>query len=312
MSWKGSKVAVLYGGESDEREVSLATGKAIFEALEGLGHTVSLIDATAEGLRAFAADPPDVVFIALHGGAGENGTVQGLCEALGVPYTGSGVCGSALAMNKVVAKQIWAQSGLPTAAWQGLSRADVRDMLEATELDVPIPAVIKPAFGGSSVGVTLVRTADQFLPALSQALRQPGPVLLESLITGRELTVGLMDGQVMGIMEVIPSEGFYDYKAKYQSDQTRYRPAALPSATHELVAGVARQANELLGARGVTRVDIILDDDTVPWLLELNTVPGMTQTSLVPKIAAAAGLSFPELVERILDGARLDSETWYE
>lgn len=312
MSWKESRVAVLYGGESDEREVSLWTGEAVASALEGAGYTVQRVDATVEGLRHFVKDLPDVAFVALHGGAGENGSVQGLLESLGVPYTGSGVSASALAMSKTATKQVWAQAGLPTPAWQELSRESVREMLTAEAIEAPIPCVVKPAQGGSTVGVTLVREPEAFVGALERALAAPGPVLLEALVEGRELTVAVMDGQVMGVMEIEPAEGFYDYEAKYIQKTTRYSVPSLPSQDHARVVEVAAAAYRLVGARGVARVDMILDAELQPHLLEINTVPGMTATSLVPKIAAAAGVTFPQLVERILAGARLDSEVWFD
>lgn len=311
--WIDASVAVLYGGESEEREVSLKTGRAMHQALFGLGYDVNLIDATSHGLAELAKDPPDVAVIALHGSLGENGSVQGLLECLQVPYTGSGVHGCAVTMNKATAKSICRHAGLQTPEWQVLERATVRDMLSRDKLDAPIPCVIKPALSGSSVGISLVRTSDQFYPALERALDCAGPVLMESLVEGRELTVALMDGDPMGVIEIRPDRAFYDFDAKYRDSGTNYLcPAPLSGKIHNRVVNAASAANRATGCRGVTRVDFILDADDTPWLLELNTMPGMTETSLVPKAAAAAGINFPTFVQMMLNRAAVDNDSLYD
>jgi D-alanine-D-alanine ligase len=307
--WRSSRVAVLYGGESEERSVSLKTGEAFHSALSSLGYQVELVDATSQGLVDFAKDPPDVALLALHGGGGENGSVQGLLECLQVPYTGSGVLGSALAMNKTVAKRLFRHEGLPTPDWVELSRKEVSALLENGAGDIRLPCVVKPLLGGSSFGVTLVRDSHELEGAFRKALESPGAVLVEDFVEGRELTVGLMDGQVMGIIEVTPGRDFYDFEAKYEDTGTVYKfPAPISSRVQDIVTRTVVGANDALGCRGVVRVDLMLDTNDQPWLLEVNTTPGMTETSLVPKIASGAGLSFGEFTEILLERAALDSE----
>ncbi|MEL6181218.1 MAG: ATP-grasp domain-containing protein, partial [Myxococcota bacterium] len=229
-----------------------------------------------------------------------------------VPYTGAGVYSSALAMNKATAKGIWASAGLPTPWWQLLSRDRARALLDKKvgEMGIATPCVIKPATGGSSVGISLVQRLGQLPSALRKALRHPGPVMAEGFIEGRELSVAIMDGHVMGVVEIVPMTTFYDYHAKYGQDSgTEYRlPAPLPSQVHQEVVRVSTEAHRLLQGRGVVRVDLLLDTQDRPWLLELNTVPGMTETSLVPKIAAQTGMSFARFVEMMLNRACLDVE----
>lgn len=310
--WVGRRVVVLYGSDSPEREVSLATGAAMHGALESLGYAPELIDVTPQALSKLASDPPDVAVIALHGAIGENGSIQGFLECLGVPYTGPGVYTSSLAMNKATTKAIWDRAGLPTPWWRVMSRSEARELSEGDREppEIATPCVVKPAACGSSVGISLVRSPEELVGALRKSLRQPGPVMAEGFIEGRELSVALMDGHVMGIVEIVPKETFYDYHAKYgEGAGTEYRlPAPLPSQVHQEVARIAAAASALLDARGVVRVDVLLDGADQPWLLELNTVPGMTETSLVPKIAGQTGMSFPRFVEMMLNRACLDVE----
>ena len=308
--WVDKKVAVLCGGESDEREISLKTGKAMHWALLTLGYEARIVDVSPEGLRSLMEEPPDVVVIAMHGGQGENGSIQGFLECLGIPYTGPGVHCSALSMNKASAKTIWAKAGLPTPEWKLISRESAREMLDGEGLELPLPCVVKPACGGSSGGVSLVKRQMHAKKALRKALRNPGPVIVEGYLQGRELSVALMDGHVMGIVEIVPIGGFYDYNAKYDSDSgTEYLiPAPLTSRLQVKIAEIATEATRILEARGVVRVDMFVDESDLPWLLELNTLPGMTETSLVPKLAAQTGLSFETFVEMILNRASLDAE----
>ncbi len=312
-TWRSSRVAVLYGGVSDEREVSIKTGEAFHFALLSLGYKkVEMVDATGEGLLKLASNPPDVALLALHGGLGENGSVQGMLECLKVPYTGSGVHGCATAMNKDTAKSLFRMAGLPTPDWQVLDRARVEQILSQPDIDAQVPCVVKPVTSGSSVGVTLVREADQYYGALEAAMRCPGPVMIEALIEGRELTVGLMDGQVMGIIEIAPDRNFYDYKAKYQDPKTNYlMPAPIPDRLQQEIGRLVQEANRVLGCRGVVRADLMLDAEDRPWLLEVNTTPGMTETSLVPKLARGSGIEFEQFTEMMLDNARLDADLQY-
>ncbi len=312
--WRGHRVAVLYGGQSEEREISLLTGAAMHKALVELGYDAALVDATREGLRALAMEPPDVALIAMHGALGENGSVQGLLECLGVPYTGSGVYACAVSMDKAAAKALWRQAELPTPDWKLWDRALVREVLERKDLPSLAPCVVKPALSGSSVGVSLVRDQKDLREALTQALACAGPVLIEDLVAGRELTVAMMDGQVMGVIEVVPQRTFYDYEAKYaQGTGTAYRlPAPLSPSEHQAVVRLAQEANAVLGGGGVTRLDVMMPEEGGFSLIELNVMPGMTETSLVPKAAEAAGISFGRFVEMMLDTASLDTEGLYE
>lgn len=308
--WVGREVAVLYGGDSEERQISLKTGRAMGEALESLGYQVRWVDATTEGLRQLAAEPPEVALLALHGGRGEDGSVQGLLECLGVPYTGSGVYTCAVTMDKAAAKALWSHEGLPTPPWRLWSRELVREVLARPELPVHAPCVVKPALSGSSVGVTLVREQAELRAALEGALGCLGPVLVEDLIEGRELTVAVMDGQVMGVIEIVPQREFYDFEAKYNSQTgTAYRlPAPLTPEEHKRLVRLVERAHEVVGGRGVNRIDVMMDEQGGFWLLECNVMPGMTETSLVPKAAQAAGIGFARFVEMMLNGARLDAD----
>ncbi len=312
--WASSRVAILYGGESDERDVSLKTGRAFYDALLRLGYqNVELIDATGAGLLQVAQSPPDVALLALHGGLGEDGSVQGMLECLQVPYTGSGVHACAVAMNKSTTKRLWRTAGVSTPEWEVLRRDQVEHILSQSSLDARVPCVVKPALGGSSVGVTLVERPEDYYGALERSLKCPGPVMIEAMVEGRELTVGLMDNQVMGIVEIIARRGFYDYTAKYGDPLTEYQfPASLPDRVQAEVRRQAELAGKVVGCRGVARVDLMLDFEDRPWFLEVNTTPGMTATSLVPKIAQGAGVSFEHFTQMLLNKAKLDADVLFE
>jgi D-alanine-D-alanine ligase len=299
--WKQSDVAVLMGGPSNEREVSLRTGAGCAAALQSLGYQVRCIDLTADAIRDLVNHRPDVVFLALHGTPGEDGTVQGMLELLSVPYTGSGVLASALGMDKVRSKRLFESVGVPTPVWT-VAKAD---MVSAPWL----PCVVKPSLEGSSVGVSLVRDASEWAPAVSRCLQGRGLPLVEELIEGDELTVGLLDGELLGVVRIVANATFYDYDAKYQRNDTQYEvPAKLDDELQAEVVRAAQQAYRALGCRGVARVDVMLRD-RAPFVLEVNTIPGMTATSLVPKMAAATGMSFPALCERILQTASTDAHS---
>jgi len=295
------RVGVLMGGPSSEREVSLASGGAVLAALQGRGHDAVGLDWTAGAdlghlLREARVT---VVWNALHGTYGEDGCVQGLCEILGLPYTGSGVLASALAMDKVAAKRLFEGAGLRVPRWEILADA-------AAARAFGLPCVVKPSCEGSSVGVSIVRDAAGLEPALQAARRGRGVVLGEEYVPGHEVSVGILEERPLGTVEICPQKEFYDYEAKYQRDDTRYLcPAPLaPEVTARLVAaGVA--AHRVLGCRGYSRVDFLVTDEGEAFLLEVNTLPGMTSHSLIPKMAAQAGIGYPELCERILAGAGL-------
>ncbi len=295
------RVAVLLGGRSAEREVSLRTGAAVAEALRRRGREVVEVDAGRELARRLEELAPDAAFIALHGRWGEDGTVQGLLEMLGIPYTGSGVLASALAMDKGVSKIVFRAMGVPTPDFQVLAPG-----APLGELEVAPPLVAKPVREGSTIGVAIAREPGQVAAAVAEARAHGDEVMVERFVEGREVTLGVLDGEPLPLVEIVPEKGFYDYESKYTPGRTRYlcpAPLGETEARDATRAGVA--AYRVLGCAGAARVDLMIDAAGRPWVLEANTIPGMTPTSLLPKAAAAAGMSFEDLCERILAGAGL-------
>ena len=305
--WSGKKVAVLHGGRSSEREVSLKTGAACAEALRSRGLDVTLIDVgldVAERLRAAGAE---VALVALHGRYGEDGSIQGLLESLGIPYTGSGVLASAVGMDKVLSKLVFKSVGLDVTDYR-VFPAEQAAALHGKDFPFTFPVVVKPSCEGSSVGVTLVKDPTHLGAACVEAARWKGDVIVERYVKGKEVQVAVLDGKAMGVIEVVPANEFYDYAAKYTAGTTQYfYPARISEPDTRKLTEAAELAHRSLGCSGVTRTDFILAADGVAWVLEVNTLPGMTASSLVPKIAAGNGIPFPELCERLLDGAALKS-----
>ncbi len=300
--WTQKRVAIVYGGQSNERSVSLRTGAAFDTALRSIGAEPLLIDLTRDRVKELIAAEPDVVLIAMHGQDGEDGSLQGMLELLGIPYTGSGVAASALAMDKVRSKCVFERFDVPTPAWTRASRA------AAGELPMAAPFVVKPALEGSSVGISLVREASEWEAAWITARACAGDIVVEQFVKGRELTVGVFDGEPMGIIEIKAADAFYDFQAKYERNDTQYSTPALSPEVERAVLRAATDAYNALDCRGVARTDVLLDAAEQPWVLEVNTVPGMTETSLVPKLAAANGVPFPDFVVRMLDAATTDAE----
>lgn len=297
------KVAVLLGGKSAEREVSLKSGTMVLGALRARGVDAHPFDPAERGLDALIEGRYDRVFIALHGRFGEDGTVQGVLEWLGIPYTGSGVLASALAMDKLRAKLLWQASGLPTPPYEILS-ADSDLNVVAAHLGLPL--MVKPVCEGSSLGMSKVREAGALDEAYSLAVNYDRVVMAEQFIEGPELTVGVLGDDVLPIIKLETPRDFYDYQAKYIADDTRYiLPCGLPAARERELQALSREAFAALGCRGWGRVDLMLDASGDPQLLEVNTAPGMTDHSLVPMAARAAGLSYEDLCLRILEAARL-------
>jgi D-alanine-D-alanine ligase len=304
-TWTGKKVAVLYGGRSAEREVSLRTGKACADALVSKGYDVTLVDAGLDLPERLRGAGIAVAFNALHGRWGEDGCVQGLLEAMGIPYTGSGVLASALGMDKVVSKAMFAALGLAVIDYRVFPASRAGDV-RAADLPFGIPCVVKPSGEGSSVGVHLVKDAANLRAACLDAATFKGDVVVERYVKGTEVNVAVLDGKALGAIEIEPANEFYDYAAKYTAGTTRYHyPARIPEAHARRVLEAAEAAHRGLGCAGVTRVDFIVAGDGTPFILEINTLPGMTATSLVPKIAAGLGIPFADLCERILEGAAL-------
>lgn len=295
-------ITVLMGGPGSEREVSLLSGEAIADALERLGHTVWRCDIAPNDTDALRREGIDVVFIALHGDFGESGGVQQLCESAGLRYTGSGPKASELAMDKAASKQIVKRIGVPTPDWMIIEEyhgpAQVASWL--AELDVPV--VVKPVDGGSSVDVTIAHTHAERDEALEDLLDRYGRGMIERFVTGREVTVGILGDQALPVLEILPDGAFYDYRAKYSDDAaTRYTfDHGLDPAVVERLQTHALSAHRSLGCRDMSRVDFILDADGVGWMLEVNTIPGFTSHSLLPKAAEKAGIDFDELCERIV------------
>ena len=298
---RNRKIGVLLGGVSAEREVSLRSGKAVLRALRSLGYPVVAIDAKGDFYTKLKKLKIGQVFIALHGGHGENGAVQGMLEIMGIPYTGSGVLASSLAMDKVASKKIFLYHKIPVPAFTIIQRSALSDQLSALPRHLKLPVVVKPATEGSSVGVEIVKDAKAYQRALKKAFQFGDIVLIETYIKGQEVQIAILDNRVLGGVEVRPSDEFYSYKAKYTAGLTQYIfPPELDSKTYKKAEKAALAAHQALGCSGATRVDLIIDKHRNPHVLEVNTIPGMTETSLLPKIAKNAGLEFPELITRIL------------
>jgi D-alanine-D-alanine ligase len=319
------RVTVLTGGTSAEREVCWMSGRKVMGALDPARYEAKCVDlAGVTGARAadlaqllfapvgeaaaaettqHADGKPDVVFVALHGGAGENGTVQGMLELLGVPYTGSGVLASALAMNKIMAKKIFEREGIPTPKWAALRRSGKSDAKSMVK-PIGLPCVVKPACEGSTIGVTVVRVQAELEPALELAFGYGPEAIVEQFVEGTEITgpvIGNDDARVLPLVEIVPRGGFYNYEAKYTPGATEeIVPARIPEATAAKARELTLRAHHALGCRGFSRVDMIAAPDEV-YVLEVNTIPGLTETSLVPRAAEAAGMSFAQLVDRLIE-----------
>lgn len=301
------KVAVLLGGLSREREISLKTGRAVATALRSRGRSVAEIDMAADVAMQFLREKITHAFICLHGHFGEDGTIQGLLEIMKIPYTGSGPAASGLCMDKEWTKKILSASGMDsfrTPQWKIVSRKNAESV---TMSPLPLPVIVKPNQEGSTIGMTIVRSNDQFLPALESALRHDGIALIEEFIEGTEITVAVLEGQTLPIVEIVPKSGFYDYTSKYTRGMTEYIvPARMDPKSANRVSKLSEEIFKVLRLSGVARMDYILEKKSGdPYFLEVNTIPGMTETSLVPKAAAAAGMSFEDLCEKILEGASL-------
>jgi D-alanine-D-alanine ligase len=341
------KIVVVMGGNTSEREVSLRSGAGVARALEKLGHEVALLDtgtgqflkgadhamalgkgaaAPAQGGVPSVRDPKeletyvraiprsaDLVFVALHGGDGENGTLQAMLDLAGISYTGSGVLASAVAMDKAMSKRIFAFEGIPTPPWVERwapedASAPWNPALTSEELERlgGYPVIVKPNEEGSSVGITVVRQGSEFRAAMDEARRYGRFVLVESFIEGRELTVGVIDERTLPAVEIVPEDGWYDYRHKYTSGASRYLvPAPISDETNERLNELSLRACRALRVRGVARVDFRLSPEGEAYCLEVNTVPGLTELSLVPKAASAAGMSYEALIQAIVDATPL-------
>jgi D-alanine-D-alanine ligase len=312
------RVAVLKGGRSLERAVSLRSGAQVQEGLQRLGHEVIALDAGERLVPELLEIAPDAAFIAMHGREGEDGTVQGLLEALGIPYTGSGPAACTRCTDKLLAKYLMREAGIPTPAFHALREASIKELggaaaLAPVEADLGFPLVVKPARGGSALGVKFASSGEELPGAMVGAFSYDSTIVLERFLDGRDLAVSVLDAPVAGeratalpVVEAVPrEEGFYDYESRYEIGMTAFVcPAELPPETTARAQELARDVYELLGCHGVARVDLMLEQGSGElWVLETNVVPGMTETSLLPQAADAAGIGFEELVERILASA---------
>ena len=305
------RIGVLMGGSSAEREVSLKSGGAVFNVLKGRNYDVAAIDVGHDICEVIRREGIGIAFLILHGGYGEDGSLQGLLDVLGIPYTGSGVLASALAMDKEASKKVFLYHGVPVPPFKVIhvGRSVSGQKPEGAHYALPavdfsLPWVVKPATEGSSIGVSIVKERSSLSMAIEKAAGLGERVIVEKYIPGKEIQVGILNGRILGAVEVRPKLEFYSYEAKYTAGLTEY---ILPP---EVDPGILRKAEKealsahiALGCRGATRVDLIVDEEGNPYVLEVNTIPGMTETSLLPKIAAKAGVDFPSLIEEILKEA---------
>jgi D-alanine-D-alanine ligase len=310
-----SRVAVLKGGRSLERQVSLKSGARVQDALERLGHEVIAIDVGVDLVQQLSADPPDLAFVALHGRDGEDGTVQELLEVMGIPHTGSGVSACIRAADKVLAKHAMRDAGIPTPDFYAFNETAFRELgaaqaLPAIEDRLEFPIVVKPAAQGSALGIKFARTAADVPAALVAAFSYDRKVLLERHVSGRDLAVSIIEqggsSRALPIVEAVPEqEDFYDFESRYEIGRTRFEcPAQLDEAVAERASAIALEVYRLLGCSGFARVDLMLEsggDDL--YVLEVNPIPGLTETSLLPQAADAAGIGFDELIGLIIDAA---------
>ena len=309
------RVGVLMGGLSAEREVSLRTGQGVADALESKGHDVVRIafGPTTRGVDELVRDAEiDIAFIALHGRGGEDGCIQGLLELMQIPYTGSSVLASALAMDKLKAKEMFRLHNVPTPPYYVVTRADLAD-LEEVHASFGFPVIVKPRGEGSSVGLAKATNLSELAEAIEAALEHDECALVERFVKATEVHVGVLDGRVLGAIEVVPKSGLYDYAAKYTAGATEYFcPPRIAPTRARGVMNLAERAARALGCAGAARVDVLVTEGENEYVLEVNTLPGMTATSLLPKIAASAGIDYPALCELILSGAKLHAGIRHE
>ncbi len=305
-------IAVLCGGISLEREVSLRSGGRVADALGDRGYTVSRVDVDADLVHTLESGGFEAAYLALHGSAGEDGTIQSLLELVGLPYTGPDVLASSIAWNKPIAQGLYARHGIAVPDRVALSQQAFREMGASAAVDriaaaLGAPVVVKPATGGSSLGLTIVEDVARLPHAIIGAFSYADTVLLERFIQGTEVAVAVLDGEALPPVEIQPKEGAYDFSARYTAGATEFHaPARLDPTVRTACEEVAVRAYEAIGARHLSRADLVVDAEGVPWLLEIDTCPGMTVTSLVPMAAAAADIGFEELCDRVIQLALRD------
>lgn len=298
----------MMGGLSREREISLKTGKAILKALTGKGYTVAPVDVGNDIAERLIKEKIECAFLALHGRFGEDGTIQGMLELMRIPYTGSGVLASALAMHKVMSKKFFHCEKIPTPRYEVFQREEIKKE-PPKRISLPLPVVVKPAREGSTIGVSIVRKDEELGPALTKAGEYDEEILVEEFMKGREITVGILENIPLPVIEIAPKSGFYDYHSKYTKGETQYiLPARIPREKYLYAQEMSVKAFQTLGCTGVARVDLMTDENENPYVIDVNTMPGMTETSLLPMAARYAGIPFEDLAERILLGASIKME----
>ncbi|MDD4895103.1 MAG: D-alanine--D-alanine ligase [Candidatus Omnitrophica bacterium] len=300
------RIGVLMGGPSTEREISLKSGKAVYESLSQAGFEVSAIDIKTDGrdenIKLIESLGIDVAFIALHGRFGEDGQIQEILDTLKIPYTGSGVKASRLAMDKIASRKIFEASGLSVPRYKTEEKVSYDSARERGFNGFVLPLVIKPASHGSSIGLSIIEKEEYLDKALELAFSFDERIIIEEYIRGREVTVGILDEKFLPVIEIIPKKGFFDYEAKYHAGLTDYMvPAELPDEIAARIQEAALSAHKLLGCCGCSRVDLIIDSSNTPFVLEVNTIPGMTATSLLPKAAKVAGIDFSRLCTKLIE-----------
>jgi len=294
---KNKKIAVLCGGTSSEREISLISGKAVYKAIKKLGLNVVLIDVNKNIAEKLKKEKIDIAYITLHGTPGEDGTIQGMLELMGIAYTGCGVFSSSATIDKIVSKKIFEYANIPTAKW-----AVIEKLKPFKEIEFPV--VVKPASQGSAIGISIVKNKKEFEKAVKLAFAYDTKVLVEKYIKGVEVTAGVLNGKPLPVIEIVPKGKFYDFKSKYTVGQsTHIIPARLPEKILKKIQNIALKVYNEFMCNGTCRVDMIVDKQNNIYVLEVNTLPGMTETSLFPDAAKAAGISFENLVLEILRSA---------
>jgi D-alanine-D-alanine ligase len=306
---KKKRIGVMMGGLSREREISLKTGKAILKGLMEKGYDVYPIDVGEDIANTLTKKKIDCAFLALHGRFGEDGTIQGMLELMRIPYTGSGVLASALAIHKIMAKKFFLFEKIPTPPFEVFHRDEIEKAPLRT-IFLPFPLVVKPAREGSTIGVSIVRREEELLYALKEAGKYDEEILVEEFMKGKEITVGILEDIPLPIIEIVPKSGFYDFHSKYTKGETEYIiPARIPREKYLFAQEISLKAFRVLGCSGCARVDLVTDESGNPFVIDVNTMPGMTEISLLPQAAHYAGITFGDLVERILLGASLKIES---
>lgn len=302
------KVAVLYGGLSTEREVSLRTGNAMYKAIKEKGYEVELIDVDRNVAKKIIEYNPDVAVIGLHGKYGEDGCIQGLLEILNIPYTGPGVMASSIAMNKVITKKILTYEGIPTPKYTEVNRqaGDDQTLAQKIMAQLPLPLVLKAPNQGSSIGINFAFNQEELVKGIGECFKYDDVLLAETYIKGRELTVSVIGNEepiALPALEIVSNSGVYDYHAKYTSGASRHFVVKLPENVEKDIKDLAIKTYKAIGCSGLSRVDFLLDENDSLWVLEINTCPGMTETSLFPDAAMAAGINFPDLMHKLINYA---------